>query len=82
MGLTIRIKHNQTYTTSYGHLLKTAVKKGQSVNRGDVIGYMGNTGRSTGYHLHYEISESGKRIDPFPLMMDWKESTFALASEE
>jgi murein DD-endopeptidase MepM/ murein hydrolase activator NlpD len=76
LGLTVRIKHSSTYTTEYGHLLKGAVKKGQSVERGEIIGYMGNSGRSTGYHLHYGLKKSGKHVDPLPYMMDWDKNYF------
>ncbi len=81
MGLTVRIRHNSTYTTTYGHLYKTAQKKGQRVKRGDIIGYMGNSGRSTGYHLHYEIKKKGKRVNPFSFMVDWTRNRPMLAKD-
>ena len=71
MGLTVTIRHDSTYTTLYGHLLKSAVKKGRVIKRWDVIGYIGNSGRSTGYHLHYSVKKNGKHINPFPYMVDW-----------
>jgi murein DD-endopeptidase MepM/ murein hydrolase activator NlpD len=80
MGLTIKIKHNSAYMTTYGHLLRAAVKKGQHVKRGEIIGYVGNSGRSTGYHLHYEIKKDGKRINPFSHMADWKNTRTVLAA--
>jgi murein DD-endopeptidase MepM/ murein hydrolase activator NlpD len=80
MGITIKIKHNSMYTTTYGHLLKAEVTKGQHVKRGEIIGYMGNSGRSTGYHLHYEIKKDGKRLDPFSYMADWAENQSVLAA--
>jgi murein DD-endopeptidase MepM/ murein hydrolase activator NlpD len=83
MGLMVKINHDSTYQTVYGHLLKAAVKRGQRIKRGEVIGYMGNSGRSTGYHLHYEVRKNGKRINPFFHMMDWdKNSTLMASSEE
>jgi len=82
MGLMVKIKHDSTYKTVYGHLLKAAVKRGQHVNRGDIIGYMGNSGRSTGYHLHYEVHKKGKRINPFSHMMDWDKNNSLLAAAE
>ena len=82
MGLTIKIKHESTYHTTYGHLLKAAVKRGQAVNRGEIIGYMGNSGRSTGYHLHYEIKKNNKRIDPFSYLVDWNRNRAVLAAGE
>lgn len=80
MGLTIKIKHNSRYMTTYGHLLRTAVKKGQHVKRGEIIGYVGNSGRSTGYHLHYEIKKDEKRINPYLYMADWKNKRTVLAA--
>ena len=72
MGLTVKIRHNATYLTTYGHLLGATVKKGQPVKRGDIIGFIGNSGRSTGYHLHYEIYKDNKRVNPYLYMADWK----------
>ena len=80
MGLTIKIKHASTCMTTYGHLLRVAVKKGQNVKRGEIIGYVGNSGRSTGYHLHYEIKKDGKRINPYLYMADWKNKRTVLAA--
>jgi murein DD-endopeptidase MepM/ murein hydrolase activator NlpD len=80
LGLMVRIKHNSKYTTEYGHLLKAAVKKGQTVERGEVIGYMGDSGRSTGYHVHYGLRRDGKHVDPFPYMMDWDKNVFRFAA--
>jgi murein DD-endopeptidase MepM/ murein hydrolase activator NlpD len=64
-GNFILIDHGNGYTSGYGHLLKFGVKEGDHVARGQVIGFIGNTGRSTGSHLHYEISVDGKTIDPY-----------------
>jgi murein DD-endopeptidase MepM/ murein hydrolase activator NlpD len=82
LGLIVKIRHDSMYTTLYGHLLKSAVKRGQEVDRGDVIGYMGNSGRSTGYHVHYEVHKNGKRINPFSCIMDWDKNNSLLAAAE
>ena len=63
-GKVIRIRHNYGIKTTYGHLAKILVKKGQIVSEGQVIGKMGRTGRVDGAHLHYEISINGKSKDP------------------
>jgi murein DD-endopeptidase MepM/ murein hydrolase activator NlpD len=81
LGMTVRIKHDSVYESTYGHLDKASVKKGQHVDRGDVIGSMGNSGRSTGHHLHYEIEKNGKNVNPFQYMMDWKNDSFAMRAE-
>lgn len=54
------IEHRGDYQTLYGHLSKIRVREGQSVKAGDIIGYTGSTGRSTGPHLHYEVIKDGK----------------------
>lgn len=81
LGLSVEIEHNSSFRTTYGHLFQASVKKGQLVQRGDVIGYMGDSGRSTGYHLHYEIEKDGKRVNPRDYMMDWDENNLVLAEE-
>jgi murein DD-endopeptidase MepM/ murein hydrolase activator NlpD len=63
-GKVIRIKHSYGIMTTYGHLAKIKVKKGDIVNEGQVIGKMGRTGRVNGAHLHYEISVNGKSQNP------------------
>ena len=63
-GKVIRIRHNYGIRTTYGHLAKILVKKGQIVSEGQVVGKMGRTGRVDGAHLHYEISVNGKSKDP------------------
>ena len=63
-GKHIRIDHGFGYVSLYAHLSKYNVKRGQKVNRGDIIGYVGNTGRSAGPHLHYEIIKDGSKINP------------------
>jgi len=64
MGNVIWIDHTEDLSTCYGHLLKIEVEVGRKVQRGDVIGYVGNTGRSTGPHLHYSVMEKGVYVNP------------------
>jgi murein DD-endopeptidase MepM/ murein hydrolase activator NlpD len=63
-GNHVRIDHGFGYVSLYAHLSKYNVKRGQKVKRGDIIGYVGSTGRSAGPHLHYEIFKDGKRVNP------------------
>ena len=63
-GKHIRIDHGFGYLTLYAHLNKYNVKRGQKVQKGDIIGYVGSTGRSQAPHLHYEVQKDKKRINP------------------
>jgi murein DD-endopeptidase MepM/ murein hydrolase activator NlpD len=63
-GKHIRIEHGYGYMSLYAHLSKYNVKRGQNVKRGDLIGFVGSTGRSEAPHLHYEVWKEGKRINP------------------
>ncbi len=63
-GLTVKIDHNYGYETVYAHLNAFNVRRGQKVKRGDVIGYVGNTGGSTAPHLHYEVHHNGSAVNP------------------
>ena len=64
-GNCVKIKHNSTYQTVYAHMPKfgRGIKKGKRVKQGQIIGYVGSTGLSTGPHLHYEVIENGKKIN-------------------
>jgi len=70
-GKYIRIRHNNAYKTVYGHLsgFKKGISKGKRVNQGDIIGYVGSTGNSTGSHLHYEILFQNKQINPMKMKL-------------
>lgn len=63
-GKRIIIQHDEIYQSAYSHLSKILVKKGQKIEKGDRIGLVGNTGKSTHPHLHYEISKKGEKVDP------------------
>lgn len=67
-GNLIVVRHGFGLSTRYGHLSRFAVKTGTSLRRGDVIGYVGSTGRSTGSHLHYEILTNGSPLNPLQLL--------------
>lgn len=68
-GNHVVIEHGYGYQTLYAHLSEITVSKGDKVQRGQMIAFMGNTGRSTGTHLHYSIYYQGKAIDPKPYMV-------------
>ncbi len=70
-GKYVRIRHNSTYKTAYAHMKSIAkgVKRGAAVRQGQVIGYVGSTGRSTGPHLHYEIHKNGKQVNPLKVRL-------------
>lgn len=63
-GMHVVIDHGYDYQTLYAHMSKLQVKKGQQVKRGDVVGLVGNTGLSSGPHLHYEVHKGGEPVDP------------------
>ena len=63
-GNYVEINHGYGYKTLYAHMSKSIVKQGQKVKRGELIGYVGNTGTSVAPHLHYEVIKNGKKIDP------------------
>lgn len=67
-GNLVVLRHDFGLSTRYGHLSKFNVKPGQTVHRGDVIGLVGSTGRSTGSHVHYEILANGKLLNPLQLL--------------
>lgn len=67
-GYHVIINHGNGYTTLYGHLSRIDVSEGQNVGRGQQIGLMGSTGRSTGSHLHFEISLGGTRVNPLSML--------------
>ena len=69
-GKYIKIFHDDQYETLYAHLSRIDVKYGQKVKRGGQIGVSGNSGNSTGPHLHFEVRKNGIPVDPKPLMMN------------
>jgi murein DD-endopeptidase MepM/ murein hydrolase activator NlpD len=67
-GNLIKISHGRDIETRYAHLSAIGVREGQRVSRGQLIGRMGSTGRSTGSHLHYEVRIDGRAVNPIPFM--------------
>ncbi len=63
-GNKVVLKHNNDYETLYAHMLAIRVNIGEEVKQGQVIGYVGNSGMSTGPHLHYEVHKEGKKVNP------------------
>jgi murein DD-endopeptidase MepM/ murein hydrolase activator NlpD len=67
-GQTVIIRHTGGFQTLYGHLSRLEVRPGQQVERGQIIARSGNSGASTGPHLHYEVLYQGRQLDPAPLL--------------
>ncbi|AXY77186.1 M23 family peptidase [Paraflavitalea soli] len=63
-GNHVVINHGYGYETLYGHMFRIKVKAGQKVKRGEIIGWVGSTGKSTGPHCHYEVNKNGRHLDP------------------
>ncbi len=68
-GNYVRIRHNSEYSTAYAHMKAVNTKRGRRVKQGQVIGFVGTTGRSTGPHLHYEILKNKKQVNPMKIKM-------------
>ena len=82
-GLYVEIAHGADLETRYAHMSKLAVAAGERVKKGDIIGYVGSTGRSTGPHLHYEVRIDGVAVNPVPYMVESEaQQAFALARGE
>jgi len=77
-GNLVEIDHGRGITTRYGHMSAILVSEGQHVTRGEQIGRMGSTGRSTGTHLHYEVRIDGRAVNPIPFM---KSTDYVLAMQ-
>ncbi len=70
-GKLVSIEHEFGVSSRYGHLSRLAVKVGQKVKKGDVIGYVGSTGRATGPHLHYEVRLNGRPLNPMAFVREY-----------
>jgi murein DD-endopeptidase MepM/ murein hydrolase activator NlpD len=67
-GNVVVLEHGLGFSTIYAHNKNNVVKVGQQVHRGDVVGYVGTTGRTTGPHVHYEVLKNGKNVNPTPYL--------------
>ena len=67
-GNLVRLEHGRGLETRYGHMSRLAVSPGDRVTKGQLIGFMGSTGRSTGSHLHYEVRIDGAPVNPLPFL--------------
>ncbi|MEO6093204.1 MAG: M23 family metallopeptidase [Novosphingobium sp.] len=67
-GLFVALEHGASLETRYGHMSRLNVAAGQSIHKGDIVGFVGTTGRSTGPHLHYEVRVAGAPVNPIPYM--------------
>lgn len=67
-GNMVEIDHGKGIATRYGHMSRLATRSGDRIKRGDLIGYVGSTGRSTGNHLHYEVRIDGHAVNPMPFL--------------
>lgn len=78
-GNMVQIEHGKGIATRYGHMSKIAARPGERVKRGDLIGYVGSTGRSTGSHLHYEVRIDGRAVNPVPFLQS---ANYVMAANE
>lgn len=78
-GNLIEIKHEKGFTTRYGHLYKIIAKEGQRVNAGDLVALLGNSGRSTGPHLHFEVRKDDNPLNPLPFVKDTRLEVMQMA---
>jgi murein DD-endopeptidase MepM/ murein hydrolase activator NlpD len=78
LGYMVILYHSNGYFTIYGHNQRNAVNEHQYVNRGDIIGYLGNTGISQGPHLHFEIWREGKPIDPQSMIYSYRRADISV----
>jgi murein DD-endopeptidase MepM/ murein hydrolase activator NlpD len=77
----VSIEHGGQIQTRYAHMSRLNVAKGQRVRKGDIIGFIGSTGRSTGPHLHYEVRIANEAVNPLPFMQA-EHTTVALAAAD
>ncbi len=69
-GLSVELQHSRAVVTKYAHMQRFVVREGQVLKRGDIIGFVGSTGRSTGPHLHYEVKLNGVHVNPMRYILN------------
>ncbi len=80
-GLYVEVEHGNGIQTRYGHMSSFIVTSGQRVKKGDILGYVGSTGRSTGNHLHYEVRIAGTPVNPIPFVESGEAALAMLAGD-
>src|SRR5690606_23210627 len=80
-GNYVEVEHGNAIQTRYGHMSSYIVRPGQQVRRGDILGYVGSTGRSTGNHLHYEVRIEGAPVNPMPFVRSDQMAIAALTGD-
>jgi len=81
-GNYVEINHGNEIQTRYGHMSRFVVHPGEQVKKGEVIGYVGSTGRSTGNHLHYEVRIEGSPVNPLPFVRSDQMAIAALSGDQ
>ena len=81
-GLYVEVEHGNNIQTRYGHMSSYIVAAGQRVKKGEILGYVGSTGRSTGNHLHYEVRIAGTPVNPIPFVESGEAALAALADAD
>lgn len=81
-GLYVEVEHGNGIQTRFGHMSSFVVSSGQRVKKGDILGYVGSTGRSTGNHLHYEVRIAGTPVNPLPFVESGELALAALADAD
>lgn len=81
-GLYVEVEHGNGIQTRFGHMSSYIVTSGQRVKKGDILGYVGSTGRSTGNHLHYEVRIAGTPVNPIPFVESGELALAALANAD
>ncbi len=80
-GNMVEVQHKNGFSTRYAHLFKAIAKEGQRVQAGDLIALLGNTGKSTGAHLHFEVRRNDNALNPFPFIRETRQEVYGRAQQ-